>query len=86
MSCARQRCDAYQWALLISTHEQRHVLQIREMKRSKSFSTSAAEIGWRDVNATTPPFASMVGAPLSSIHGPARSVLTAASGRSLNRR
>jgi hypothetical protein len=29
----RQRCDAYQWALLISTHEQRHVLQIREIKR-----------------------------------------------------
>lgn len=29
---ARQGCDAYQWALLISTHEQRHVLQIREIK------------------------------------------------------
>jgi DinB superfamily len=28
----RQRCDAYQWALLISTHEQRHILQIREIK------------------------------------------------------
>ena len=28
----RQNCDAYQWALLISTHEQRHVLQIREIK------------------------------------------------------
>jgi hypothetical protein len=28
----RQGCDAYQWALLISTHEQRHVLQIREIK------------------------------------------------------
>ena len=28
----RQNCDAYQWALLISTHEQRHVLQIRELK------------------------------------------------------
>ena len=28
----RQMCDAYQWALLISTHEQRHILQIREVK------------------------------------------------------
>ena len=28
----RQNCDAYQWALLISTHEQRHILQIRELK------------------------------------------------------
>ena len=28
----RQNSDAYQWALLISTHEQRHVLQIREIK------------------------------------------------------
>ena len=28
----RQKSDAYQWALLISTHEQRHVLQIREIK------------------------------------------------------
>ena len=34
---ARQGCDAYQWALLISTHEQRHVLQIREIKRHGSF-------------------------------------------------
>jgi hypothetical protein len=33
----RQRCDAYQWALLISTHEQRHVLQIREIKRHPKF-------------------------------------------------
>ena len=33
----RQRCDAYQWALLISTHEQRHVLQIREIKRDPKF-------------------------------------------------
>ncbi len=33
----RQRCDAYQWALLISTHEQRHVLQIREIKRDARF-------------------------------------------------
>jgi hypothetical protein len=28
----RQNCDAYQWALLMSTHEQRHILQIRELK------------------------------------------------------
>jgi hypothetical protein len=28
----RQNSDAYQWALLISTHEQRHILQIRELK------------------------------------------------------
>jgi hypothetical protein len=28
----RQGSDAYQWALLISTHEQRHILQIREIK------------------------------------------------------
>jgi DinB superfamily len=34
---ARQRCDAYQWALLISTHEQRHVLQIREVKADLKF-------------------------------------------------
>lgn len=33
----RQRCDAYQWALLISTHEQRHVLQIREIKADAQF-------------------------------------------------
>lgn len=35
----RQGCDAYQWALLISTHEQRHVLQIREIKRDPKFPT-----------------------------------------------
>ena len=34
---ARQRCDAWQWALLISTHEQRHVLQIREIKADPTF-------------------------------------------------
>jgi hypothetical protein len=28
----RQGSDAYQWVLLISTHEQRHILQIRQMK------------------------------------------------------
>ena len=33
----RQACDAYQWALLISTHEQRHILQIREIKTSPKF-------------------------------------------------
>ena len=33
----RQRCDAYQWALLISTHEQRHVLQIRAIKSHPRF-------------------------------------------------
>ena len=33
----RQRCDAYQWALLISTHEQRHILQIREIKASPRY-------------------------------------------------
>ncbi len=34
---ARQQCDAYQWALLISTHEQRHILQIREIKAHPKF-------------------------------------------------
>ena len=34
---ARQGSDAYQWALLISTHEQRHILQIREIKDDKRF-------------------------------------------------
>jgi hypothetical protein len=33
----RQRSDAYQWVLLISTHEQRHILQIREIKRDSRF-------------------------------------------------
>jgi hypothetical protein len=33
----RQGCDAYQWALLITTHEQRHILQIREIKADKGF-------------------------------------------------
>jgi hypothetical protein len=35
----RQGCDAYQWALLISTHEQRHILQIREIKADRRFPT-----------------------------------------------
>lgn len=33
----RQRSDAYQWLLLISTHEQRHILQIREIKANPTF-------------------------------------------------
>jgi DinB superfamily len=33
----RQQSDAYQWALLISTHEQRHILQIREIKAHPKF-------------------------------------------------
>lgn len=33
----RQGCDAYQWALLISTHEQRHILQIRAIKADSRF-------------------------------------------------
>jgi hypothetical protein len=33
----RQQSDAYQWALLISTHEQRHILQIREIKADPRF-------------------------------------------------
>jgi len=33
----RQGSDAYQWALLISTHEQRHILQIREIKANDRF-------------------------------------------------
>jgi hypothetical protein len=35
----RQDCDAYQWALLISTHQQRHILQIREIKADPRFPT-----------------------------------------------
>jgi hypothetical protein len=33
----RQGSDAYQWLLLISTHEQRHILQIRELKANPKF-------------------------------------------------
>lgn len=33
----RQNSDAYQWALLISTHDQRHILQIREIKSHERF-------------------------------------------------
>lgn len=34
---ARQGSDAYQWVLLISTHEQRHILQILEIKRAPGY-------------------------------------------------
>jgi hypothetical protein len=33
----RQNSDGYQWALLISTHEQRHILQIREVKADPNY-------------------------------------------------
>lgn len=33
----REQCDAYQWFLLISTHMQRHILQIREIKAHREF-------------------------------------------------
>jgi len=33
----RERSDAYQWFLLISTHDQRHILQIREIKADPKF-------------------------------------------------
>jgi hypothetical protein len=33
----RERCDAYQWLLLISAHAQRHILQIREIKADPKF-------------------------------------------------
>jgi hypothetical protein len=33
----REQCDAYQWLLLISAHEQRHILQIREIKADPKF-------------------------------------------------
>jgi hypothetical protein len=33
----RQGSDAYQWVLLISTHEQRHILQIRDIKAAPGF-------------------------------------------------
>lgn len=33
----REGCDAYQWLLLISAHEQRHILQIREIKAAPDF-------------------------------------------------
>ncbi len=33
----RENSDAYQWLLLISTHDQRHILQIREVKANPKF-------------------------------------------------
>jgi len=33
----RERCDAYQWLVLISSHAQRHILQIREIKANPKF-------------------------------------------------
>lgn len=33
----REGSDAYQWFLLISTHSQRHILQIREIKANSRF-------------------------------------------------
>jgi hypothetical protein len=33
----REGSDAYQWLLLISTHAQRHILQIREIKSNPHF-------------------------------------------------
>jgi hypothetical protein len=33
----REQSDAYQWLLLISTHAQRHILQIREIKADQKF-------------------------------------------------
>ena len=33
----REECDAYQWLLLISTHTQRHILQIREIRKNGKF-------------------------------------------------
>jgi hypothetical protein len=33
----REQSDAYQWLLLISTHRQRHILQIREIKADPKF-------------------------------------------------
>ena len=33
----REQSDAYQWLLLISTHAQRHILQIREIKAHPKF-------------------------------------------------
>jgi hypothetical protein len=33
----REQSDAYQWLLLVSTHAQRHILQIREIKANPKF-------------------------------------------------
>jgi hypothetical protein len=34
--------DVYQWFLMISTHSQRHILQIREIKAHAGFPASKA--------------------------------------------
>lgn len=39
----RQACDAYRWLLLISTHGQRHILQIREVKADPRFPKMGSE-------------------------------------------
>ncbi|HVP00819.1 MAG TPA: DinB family protein [Bryobacteraceae bacterium] len=36
----KEGTDAYQWVLMISTHAQRHILQIREIKASRGFPAS----------------------------------------------
>jgi hypothetical protein len=52
----RQQCDAYQWALLISTHEQRHILQIREIKADPKFpKASEAKPQTRERGGAAPP-------------------------------
>ena len=38
----RQNSDAYQWALLISTHEQRHIMQVREIKQHPKYPKGGA--------------------------------------------
>ncbi len=43
----REGCDAYQWLLLISAHEQRHVLQIREIKADAKFPAELVHPGAR---------------------------------------
>ena len=35
-----ESCDAYHWLLVISTHVQRHILQIREIKADRNFPKS----------------------------------------------
>ena len=34
---AQGNMDVYQWFLMISTHAQRHILQIREIKANREF-------------------------------------------------
>ena len=33
----RERSDAYQWLLLVTAHDQRHILQIHEVKSDPKF-------------------------------------------------